>query len=433
MALKLEDYPLSRVPLDKRVSFLSVAVVHMGMLTALDQFMLGAVLGHGMTVTDAFIAISVASLIFGVVTYGLGVAGMREGISGSLLARWCGFGRIGAVLIGGIVAVSLLGWFGIQNAIFARSLTFAVQDKISFAWAAALTGIFLTMLVAFGFKALRITARIAVPLFIFLVGFISVTTLSGANIHQVFGLPSAGEPITISAAITMVVGGAIVASLITPDLTRYSRNSKQVLNITLLTIIAGEFIVNGLALMIAKTLGTEDVVTIMSQTAGGIGLLVVVFSTLRINDINLYSSSLGIANAVEGITGIKLRYTTTTIAIGLLGTLLSVLGILDRFVDFLTVLGVVFPPVIGIMLVDYYLLRSHRDVLDESAKRGELPAETPVIGWSAVIASIAGSVVGLSIDWGVPTINSLAVAGVLYWLVKHSTRSRQEKGRLADG
>ncbi len=271
------------------------------------------------------------------------------------------------------------------------------------------------------------------PLFIFLVGFISVTTLSGASIHQVLGLPPAGEPVTISAAITMVVGGAIVASLITPDLTRYSRNSKQVANITLLTIIAGEFIVNGLALMIAKTLGTEDVVTIMSQTAGGIGLLVVVFSTLRINDINLYSSSLGIVNAVEGITGIRLRYVTTTVAIGLLGTLLSVLGILDRFVDFLTVLGVVFPPVIGIMLVDYYLLRTHRAALDESAKRGELPAETPAIGWSAIIASIAGSVVGLSVEWGVPTINSLAVAGVLYWLVQQVTRSKQEKRRLADG
>ena len=43
--IKIEDYPLTRVPQDKRVSFLSVAIVHMGMLTALDQFMLGAVLG----------------------------------------------------------------------------------------------------------------------------------------------------------------------------------------------------------------------------------------------------------------------------------------------------------------------------------------------------------------------------------------------------
>ncbi len=41
----------------------------------------------------------------------------------------------------------------------------------------------------------------------------------------------------------------------------------------------------------------------MSQAAGGAGLLVVVFSTLRVNDLNLYSSSLGIVNAVEGITG----------------------------------------------------------------------------------------------------------------------------------
>lgn len=77
--IKIEDYPLTRVPQDKRVSFLSVAIVHMGMLTALDQFMLGAVLGNSMTLLDAFTAIFVGSLIFGVVTYGLGLAGMREG------------------------------------------------------------------------------------------------------------------------------------------------------------------------------------------------------------------------------------------------------------------------------------------------------------------------------------------------------------------
>lgn len=94
-------------------------------------------------------------------------------------------------------------------------------------------------------------------------------------------------------------------------------------------------------------------------------MLVVVF-TLRVNDLSLHSSSLGIVNAVEGITGKKLKYTYTTLVIGILGTTLSVLGILDRFVDFLTVLGVVFPPIIGIMLVDYSLLCSSRKILDDS-------------------------------------------------------------------
>lgn len=106
--------------------------------------------------------------------------------------------------------------------------------------------------------------------------------------------------------------------------------------------------------------------------------------TLRVNDLSLYSSSLGIVNAVEGITGKKLKYTYTTLVIGILGTTLSVLGILDRFVDFLTVLGVVFPPIIGIMLVDYSLLCSSRKILDDSQLTGKLPDETVTIGWAPI-------------------------------------------------
>ena len=287
--IKIDDFPLTRVPQDKKVSFLSVAIVHMGMLTALDQFMLGAVLGHSMTLVDTFIAIAVGSLIFGVVTFGLGYAGMREGISGSLLARWCGFGRLGSVLIGLIVAISLLGWFGIQNAIFAKSLDVALDHRLGFGWSAALSGSVLTILVTFGFRALRIAARIAVPLFIALVAWVSWVALTGHDLHGALQLTPPGDPLSISAGITIVVGGAIVASLMTPDLTRYSRNSGQVLGVTLLTIIAGEFIINGLAILIAKSLGTDDVVSIMSQGAGGLGMMVVVFSTLRVNDLNLYS------------------------------------------------------------------------------------------------------------------------------------------------
>ena len=88
--------------------------------------------------------------------------------------------------------------------------------------------------------------------------------------------------------------------------------------------------------------------------------------------------------------------------------------------DFLTVLGVVFPPIIGIMLVDYFVLRSHRNILDKSRLEGKLPDETqtPVIGWVAIIASIVGSVIGLLTEWGIPTINSLVAASLIYWLFK---------------
>ena len=101
--------------------------------------------------------------------------------------------------------------------------------------------------------------------------------------------------------------------------------------------------------------------------------------------------------------------------IGILGTTLSVLGILDRFVDFLTVLGVVFPPIIGIMLVDCCAATAKS--WTRAAAR-QLPNETPTIGWAAIVASIAGGAVGLATEWGVPTINSLVAASLLYWVLK---------------
>ncbi|MBQ4767869.1 cytosine permease [Pectobacterium versatile] len=418
---KIDDYPVSRVPLSVRLPFLNVALVHIGMLTALDQFMLGAVLGHSMTLGQAFLAIFIGSAIFGVVTVGLGYAGMKEGMSGSLLARWCGFGRIGSVLIGLVIAVSLIGWFGVQNAVFAKALNFAMADKLGFGWSAALSGIALTLLVAFGFRALRFTAKIAVPMFVIVVGYISIMTLSGHNIAELIASAPNGEAISISAGATMVVGGCIVASLITPDMTRYSQKGKHVFWMTMLSIIVGEFIVNGLAIIIARALNTADVVTIMSQAAGGIGLIAVIFSTLRVNDINLYSSSLGIANAIEGVTGKKLRYVSITLVIGLIGTLLSVAGILERFIDFLTLLGVLFPPIIGVMLVDYYILRTHKTLLETSRAEGQLPdsAQTPLIGWPAIIASTVGAIVGLAFEWGVPAFNSLLAASLLYLVIQH--------------
>ncbi|KFX13388.1 allantoin permease [Pectobacterium parvum] len=418
---KIDDYPVSRVPLSVRLPFLNVALVHIGMLTALDQFMLGAVLGHSMTLGQAFLAIFIGSAIFGVVTVGLGYAGMKEGMSGSLLARWCGFGRIGSVLIGLVIAVSLIGWFGVQNAVFAKALNFAMADKLGFGWSAALSGIALTLLVAFGFRALRFTAKIAVPMFVIVVGYISIMTLSGHNIAELIASAPNGEAISISAGATMVVGGCIVASLITPDMTRYSQKGKHVFWMTMLSIIVGEFMVNGLAIIIARALNTADVVTITSQAAGGIGLIAVIFSTLRVNDINLYSSSLGIANAIEGVTGKKLRYVSITLVIGLIGTLLSVAGILDRFIDFLTLLGVLFPPIIGVMLVDYYILRTHKTLLETSRAEGQLPdsAQTPLIGWPAIIASTVGAIVGLAFEWGVPAFNSLLAASLLYLVIQH--------------
>ena len=107
-------------------------------------------------------------------------------------------------------------------------------------------------------------------------------------------------------------------------------------------------------------------------------------------------------------------------ALGIVGTILSVIGIINYFTSFLTLLGVAIPPVAGIMVIDYYVLRRSRKKLDESRAKGELPKK--VENWNpiAIICWIAGFAVGQvtsMMNIGIPGLNSLILAGVLYWVV----------------
>ncbi|WP_342462647.1 cytosine permease [Arsenophonus apicola] len=125
-------YSLNRVPEKAKTSLMNVTLVRMGMATALPQFMLGATLGHGMTFWDAMVATCVGSLIIEFISLGIGFAGMKEGLTTSLLSRYCGFGRIGSVLLSLVIAFSLIGWFGVQNTIFSEGILHAINHEVNY-------------------------------------------------------------------------------------------------------------------------------------------------------------------------------------------------------------------------------------------------------------------------------------------------------------
>ncbi|PAV06580.1 cytosine permease [Arsenophonus sp. ENCA] len=408
-------YSLNSVPKEVRVSLVSVTLVRMGMATALPQFMLGATLGHSMTFWNALLATCLGSLIIEFISLGLGFAGMKEGFSTSLLARYCGFGRIGSVLVSLVIVISLIGWFGVQNTIFTEGILHALNYEINFGIIAFFSGIFLTFLVASGFKALAWTAKIAVPLFFIVILYIFLCLIFKNNtiVYNYLDIPQ----LSISEATTVVAGGFMVAALTTPDISRYCKNQNHLFWMITLCIVVGEFIINIISIYISHRLNTADIVTIMTRNAGIIGLTSIILSVIKVNDVNLYSSSLGLANALQVFTGKKWDYFKLTVCVGFAGTALSMAGILNHFVDFLSMLGVIFPPIAGVMIVDYFILKTSRKILDETREKGLLPddASTPLIGWSAIFACIVGTIVGIVFKFGIPSLNSILVAGIAYW------------------
>lgn len=107
-AVGVDDYALSRVPSGARYSWWSVAVQRFGQISALSQFLLGATLGFGMGFWQAFLALTLGAVILEVVAVFVGVIGVREGLSTSMLARWTGFGRAGSAVIGLAIGISLI-------------------------------------------------------------------------------------------------------------------------------------------------------------------------------------------------------------------------------------------------------------------------------------------------------------------------------------
>lgn len=342
----------------------------------------------------------------------------------SLLSRWAGFGKLGSALIGGAIAISLMGWFGVQNGFFADGMYKATNVLTPGTWS-LITGIAVTVITVYGYRFLSITANISTPLFLFALGWATYNLLSGQDIGTLINdTEPAGPLMTMPAAITMVAGGFIIAAVTTPDISRFMKAPKDVFWMTLIGTFFGELLVNMIAVLMALSLRTSQVFDLMMALTGLLGASIVIFSTIKMNDINLYSSSLGFSTLLNAIFNKRFDRRYLTWVIGIFGTIASMLGILDNFIGFLIYLGIAIPPVAGIMVVDYYILKRDRKELDTTRAQGILPPSceaynpiTLIVWLIAVIVGWGTSELGpFNADYGIPALNSLVTGAIAYWV-----------------
>ncbi|WP_347351030.1 cytosine permease [Intrasporangium sp.] len=408
-----DDYALSRVPHDKRYSWFTMAIQRFGMLSSLASFLIGATLGFGMTFWNAVLAITLGAVVLEVLTIFTGIAGQREGLSTSVLARWTGFGRSGSSLIGLAISLSALGWFGIQNAVSAQGLVSLIGWLPLWAWALVF-GLIVTAIVSFGIGSMNWTAYITVPAFLLLAGWSIVVELSRHDFGALLQAQPAGPQLSLLQGTSIVAGGFIVGAVITPDMSRFNRSAGDVVKQTIVGISLGEYVIGLIGVLLALALKTNDVVAIVTSTSGFVGTLVIIAATLKINDWNLYAASLGVVNFVDQVFGRRVNRAVVTAVVGVLGSVLGAVGILGRFTDFLILLGVVFPPIAGIMVAEYFIVKVFRDDLDRSRAVGRLPAAAPTWVPTSLAVWAVAALVGHFVDWGLPSINSVVVAMVLY-------------------
>lgn len=409
-----DDFALSRVRPDAQKPWFGIAVQRFGQVSALSQFLLGATLGYAMTFGEAFLALLLGSIILEVIMCVVGIIGQKEGLNTALLARWTGFGEIGASLVGLAIGISLIGWFGIQSAISAESLDALMPGAMPVWLWSLLFGLAVTAIVVFGFKGMQWLANITVPLFLILVGWSVISELANHDFMELVTGPAPGPSMTVWQGTGIVAGGLIVGAIITADMTRFNRSKADVIKQTVVGVSLGEFVIGLSGVLLAHAAATGNVVAIVTTSVGFVGLIIVITGTLKINDWNLYSSTLGLVNFISTAFNKNLNRVTTTIVLGVVGSVLAAAGILGQFTEFLIILGVAFPPIAGIMVAEYFVVRRWRSELDATRESGRLPATAPRIVPATIIIWLVSALVGYFVTWGIPPVLSLLVSMVLY-------------------
>ncbi|MFQ6070939.1 MAG: purine-cytosine permease family protein [Candidatus Aminicenantales bacterium] len=357
----LEDYSLVSVPLGKRKSWINLAVIWIGIAVVMSAIFRGMMIGLGLGKLSSVILSYVLGEVILITMMGFtGYIGARSGFSTPLIAN-LSFGRMGAVLVSFSIALSLIGWFGVQAAFFARTIQYFFSIQTSLPLLSFTCGILMMIPAIFGIRGLSALSWTASPfmIVIFIWGMVkmgfqflpSQTLISLAASHQ----PDP-YPLTVGAAASIVAGGFIVGATTSADIFRYARpRIKDIFLAASLAMCASAFL-HLVGSMLAMNTGLyherlpELIIGREYLGLGFIGFLVLLLAQWTTNDSNIYSSVLALNNVFRA------RRWKVTIIAGTAASLLAAFGILERLELFLIVLTVSIGPIGGIFLCDYYIL-----------------------------------------------------------------------------
>ena len=256
-----------------------------------------------------------------------------------------------------------------------------------------------------GYKAMDWLSRIAVPAMILLM--VWSLSIAAGDVGGFAGLQAAdlGEPLPLSAAITIIVGTFVSGGTQATNWSRFAKSGKAGFIATLIAFFLGNGFLIFSGAFCAKVYGESDIVQVMA-TQGLLlwGLLLFFLNMWTTQDNTIYAFSIAGSNMFRTNKRTLLVLGGATFAL-----VLAWGGIYEMLVQYLILLGTFIPPIGGIIMADYWINRS-----------GEFPSldePQPAFNWAGVIAYVAASAIAYFTNqagWGIVPINGIISALVIY-------------------
>ncbi|WOJ97098.1 cytosine permease [Congregibacter brevis] len=396
----------SRTPVDpaQAVSGMQIGIVLIGISITLPLMYSAGELAQGMGLRSALTATLLGALALSLMSIPAAVVGARTRLSSYMIIEHT-FGYAGAKFVNFGFGVFLLGWYAVTAELFGRTLFLAAAELSTLAlpeWSyTVLSSLIVTVTTIYGFKAIDRLALIAVPFLLLSLAGVVVLSLRQVAFAELLNMPGTGD-IDMPTGVSAVIGAAIVGVVLTPDLTRYARTTRD--------CVVASFVGQGGGMCIAYIVGMipvlvwgelEPMTYMILMGFGGIALAVLVFATWTTNVINLYSTALASRASVP--LG---DYRSVVIVMGVVGTVAAIVGISDQLIDFLILMGLLVPPIAGIYFADFYIF-GRRDFSEEHL------ADRPAIKVSAVLIALGSGLVSAWLYYAGASITTIGALDAL--------------------
>ena len=413
-----------KIQAEDRQSWGAITMVWIGAMICVPALMIGGMIGAGLSLESAAIAIIIGYALICILMSFMGMHACDTGLPTAVMAGGA-LGEMGAkYIISTILTISCVGWFGIQAAVCGSSFSSMVEGMSGFSipvWLSSVVwGIVMLLTACFRFSGLKWLNKIAVPLLGIVLIYALITNLLSGNGAVLVGYQPAA-PMSLVNGISLTVGSFVVAAAISGDYCRFAKNRKDVVKSSVLGVLPAGLIVLMLGGILAICTGSYDISVFLS-TAGLplLGLLALILATWTTNVSNAYSGGL----ALSVLLGQDEKKSQITTAIsGVIGTLLAAVGILNAIQGFLSLLSAIVPALMGVMIADYWLIGKGK-IENFKIRKGFYAPGMIAFVIGALIACMTGGTFAtipalsfLNIPFFISSINGIVAALVVYILL----------------
>lgn len=409
---------------EERQSWGSITMVWIGSMICVPALMIGGMLGNGLSLGVCALAIIIGYALVCVFMSFMGMQACDTGLPTAVMASGA-LGEKGAkYIISTILAISCIGWFGIQAAVCGASFSTMFGDMTGIAipvWISSVAwGIIMLLTACFRFVGLKWLNKIAVPLLGIVLAYTLIYTLINGGTAALSGYtPAAAMPFV--SAVSATVGSFVVAAAISGDYCRFAKSRSDVVKSSVMGVLPSGLAILMIGAILAICTGTYDISVVLSSSGLPlIGLIALILATWTTNVSNAYSGGLSLSVLLGQDE--KKSQMTTAVA-GIIGTVLAAVGILNSIQSFLSLLSAIVPALMGTMIADYWIIGNGK-IENYKIREGFYAPGLISFFAGALVACITGGTFAaipflsfLNVPFFIGPVNGIIVAMIVYIII----------------